>query len=271
MEHFIFENLSTYGPIAVFLLLMLSGFGIALGEEMVTLPAGMLIGTGRMDFWVTAACAYVGIVSADFLWFALCRYYGTPLLHKRWFKRLVHPRRLLEGKHQLERRGAWLIVMARFIPSSRTSAITVAGTLQMPFWKFALATASCVLITVPLQLGLGYLVGKGLGTESMADLLLKMLGLIILVVAVSVGIAWWTGYRATRRRLPRAKASWLRRFRPRVRRKATMAVVRNDSTGQDDAAARAEPEAASSPAQSRRPGAASPVVDPEQEEAAVRD
>jgi len=269
MEHFIFENLSTYGPIAVFLLLMLSGFGIALCEEMVTLPAGMLIGTGGMDFWITAACAYVGIVSADFLWFALCRYYGTPLLHKRWFKRLVHPRRLLEGKHQLERRGAWLIVMARFIPSSRTSAITVAGTLHMPFWKFALATTSCVLITVPLQLGLGYLVGKGLGTESMADLLLKMLGLIVLVIAVSIGIAWWTGYRATRRRLPRAKASWLRRFRPRVRRKTTMAVVGNSSAAQDDAAARAEPEGAASPSQSRPPGAASPVVDPEQEEAAV--
>ena len=48
MEHFIFENLSTYGPIAVFLLLMLSGCGIALGEEMVTLPAGMLIARARM-------------------------------------------------------------------------------------------------------------------------------------------------------------------------------------------------------------------------------
>jgi hypothetical protein len=160
-------------------------------------------------------------------------------------------------------------VMARFIPSSRTSAITVAGTLHMPFWKFALATASCVLVTVPLQLGLGYLVGKGLGTESMADLLLKMLGLIMLVVAVSIGIAWWTGYRATRRRLPRAKASWLRRFRPRVRRQTTTAAIGDAPAGQEETASRADPQAAPSPAPSPSPGAASPVVDPEQEEAAV--
>lgn len=227
MEHFIFENLSTYGPIAVFLLLMLSGFGIALGEEMVTLPAGMLIAADQMDFAVTALSAYVAIVSADLLWFAICRHYGTPLLHKPWFKRLVHPRRLLEGKHQLERRGAWLIVMARFIPSGRTSAIAVAGTLHMPFWKFAIATAGCVLVTVPLQLTLGYLIGRGLGTESMADLLLKMLGLVVLLVALVIVITWWTTHRRQHRRLPRAKAAWLRRFRPRRRRTRATASAGN--------------------------------------------
>jgi membrane protein DedA with SNARE-associated domain len=218
MEQFIMDNISTYGPVAVLLLLLLSGFGIALGEEMVTLPAGMLIAAGRMDFAVTALCAYVGVVTADLMWFSICRHYGTPLLHKPWFKRLIHPRRLLEGKHQLERRGVWLIVMARFIPSGRTSAITIAGTFRMPFWKFALATASCVLVTVPLQLTLGYLIGRGLGTEGMADLILKMIGLVVLLVAMVIVIAWWTTHRSRRRRLPRAKAAWLRRFRPRVPR-----------------------------------------------------
>jgi membrane protein DedA with SNARE-associated domain len=215
MEEFVQNNLSTYGPLAVFLLLMLSGFGIALGEEMVTLPAGMFIATGEMAFVTTAVAAYVGIVAADLLWFQICSHYGTPILHKPWLKRFVHPRRLLEVKHQFERRGAWLIVMARFIPSSRTTAITVAGIVHMPFWKFAVATASCVLVTVPLQLGLGYLVGRGLGTESVADMLLRVIGLVTLLVVLTAVFAWWTRHRATKRRAPRAKASWLRRFRKR--------------------------------------------------------
>ena len=76
MESFILENLSTYGPIAVFVLLMLSGFGIALGEEMVVIPAGLFIASGEMGFWPTALAAYVAIVAADCLWFVLCRHYA---------------------------------------------------------------------------------------------------------------------------------------------------------------------------------------------------
>ncbi|MDY7108530.1 MAG: DedA family protein [Planctomycetota bacterium] len=257
MEQVIWDNLSTYGPIALLGLLLLSGFGIALGEEMVTVPAGMLIAAGRMDLAATALCAYVGVVSADLMWFSICRHYGTPLLHKPWFKRLVHPRRLLEGKHQLERRGAWLIVMARFIPSGRTSAITVAGTLHMPFWKFALATAGCVLITVPLQLTVGFLIGRGLGTESMGDLWLKMVGLVVLLVALVVLIAWWTAYRSKRRRLPRARAAWLRRFRPRVPRpiRAIRPAARGTETRDEaEAASAREAKLTSTPKPRPTPG-----------------
>jgi membrane protein DedA with SNARE-associated domain len=217
MEQLIELNLSLYGPLAVFTLLMLSGIGIALGEEMVTIPAGVGIATGEMGWLSTGLAAYLGIVFADLLWFSICRHYGTPLLHKRAFKRLVHPRRLLETKHQMEQRGVWLIVMSRFIPSSRTSAITVAGMFRMPFWHFAIATASCVLLTVPLQLGIGYLIGQGLdGEVSLIELLRRILGIVLVVVAVTVAISWWRRHRIGQRRPPRAKAAWLRRFRPRI-------------------------------------------------------
>ncbi len=126
MADFYANLLSTYGPFAVFLLLMLTGIGVPLGEDLVIIPAGILIGTGALDPWLTALCAYLGVVSSDFMWFALCWTYGTPLLHKRWFKRLVHPRKLLELKHQIEHRGAWVVFIARFIPGSRTPTITAA-------------------------------------------------------------------------------------------------------------------------------------------------
>ena len=121
MEDLIANFLDSYGPLAVFCLLMLSGFGIALGEDIITIPAGVFIAAGHMDFWPTLIAAYAGVVLADWLWFWICSNYGTRLLHQRWFKRLVHPRRMLEIKHQFERRGVWLIVFARFIPSSRTT------------------------------------------------------------------------------------------------------------------------------------------------------
>ncbi|MHC4413920.1 MAG: DedA family protein [Planctomycetota bacterium] len=212
MEDVYANLLSTYGPFTVFLLLMLTGVGIPLGEDLIVIPAGILIGHGTLAFAPTALFAYLGVVCADLLWFGICWTYGTPLLHKRWFKRSVHPRRLLEVKHEIEQRGAWVIVMSRFIPGSRTPAITAAGILHLSPWKFALAEGACCLATVPLQLGLGIAVAKGVGTEETADLVRSLIGVVILILAVLVGLTWWRQRRAHGHRLPRAKVAWLRRF-----------------------------------------------------------
>jgi membrane protein DedA with SNARE-associated domain len=165
MEDFIANELSLYGPLAVFILLMLSGVGIPVGEDLVNIPAGAFIAGGALELWPVLVMAYLGVVCSDCLWFTICSRYGTPLLHRRWFKRFVHPRRLLQAKHELEERGVWLVVMARFIPSSRTTAISISGMLHMPFWKFFTATALCVLVTVPMQVGVGYLIGLGVAAD----------------------------------------------------------------------------------------------------------
>ncbi len=211
----LYDNLlGMYGPFAVFLLLMLTGIGIPLGEDLIIIPAGILLGFGELKpLWMTAMFAYLGVLFSDCMWFALCWTYGTPLLHKKWFKRAVHPRRLLEVKHQIERRGMWVVVMARFVPGSRTAAITTAGVLHLSFWKFALATGAACLVTVPLQLGLGYLISTGIGTEASADRIRWFIAAFVGILAVLLVIAWWRQHWSQTKRRPRAKARWLRRFR----------------------------------------------------------
>ena len=118
MQEFVLSNFHIYGPLAVFVLLMLSGFGIPLGEDFVVIPAGILIAQDEFRLVPTMLAAYFGVVLADFTWFWIISRYGTLLLHKRGFRRMIHPRRLLQAKHQLDRRGAWMIVFARFIPGS---------------------------------------------------------------------------------------------------------------------------------------------------------
>lgn len=212
MEEFI-AHIDDFGPIAVFFLLMLSGIGIPIGEDLIIIPAGILVGNESLPFWPTMIAAYLGVVCSDSLWFILCHRYGSHLLHQKWFKRVVHPRRLLEAKHQVEQHGAWVIVMARFIPGSRTPTITISGLLHLPLWQFVLATATCVLISAPLQLGLGYLIALGLGTQKTADLVLIILAGVVFTVAVLFVYRWWRSNKPMHRRLPRARAVWLRRFR----------------------------------------------------------
>ena len=225
MEGFIGDYLDLYGPLAVFILLMLSGIGIPLGEDVITIPAGLLVGHGELPLWPTLIAAYAGVVCSDLLWFRLCSHYGTPLLRARWFKRVIHPRRLLQAKHQFEARGIWFIVMSRFIPTTRTYTITTAGLLHMPFWRFALTTMCCVLVSAPLQIGLGMLVASGLGKDN-PNLILSVIGLAVLVVATITVARWIATHRRSKERVPRAKAAWLRSLRRGAKLKAPKAVAR---------------------------------------------
>ena len=203
----------TLGPWVVFALLLLSGIGIPLGEDIIIIPSGMIVAHGQMPLWPTLLAAYCGVVCGDLLWFMVCRKFGTRIIHKKWFKRFIHPKRMLQAKYQFDKRGAWVIVLARFIPASRTTTITVAGMMHMPFIKFATPTLICCLFTVPMQLFAGWWIAESLQAKSTVELIVRLLGLVMVVVAVVWVYRLWSRYRSSGKGVPRGRASWLRRFR----------------------------------------------------------
>ena len=56
------DQLLEYGPWVVFGLLLLSGVGIPLGEDIIIIPAGMLVQHGDLPFWETLLAAYFGVI-----------------------------------------------------------------------------------------------------------------------------------------------------------------------------------------------------------------
>lgn len=207
--------LQEHGHWAVFGLLLLSGVGIALGEEVVLIPAGILLGRGELQAVPTWLCGYFGVIVADLIWFAICYRYGSRLLRRRWFRRLVHPRRLLEARHHVLERGAWVVAASRFVPGSRTTVIAVSGMLHLAPWKFTAVTFGCVLLTLNLQLGLGVLIARGLGDVEFARLVLWMVAAAVAAPAVMLlARRLWRHRQHVRR--PRAKARWLRRGRAKA-------------------------------------------------------
>lgn len=234
------EQISRFGPIAILFLLILP-----LGEELVLIPAGMLVGHGSLPFWATWLCGYLGVLISDAVWFLIARHYGTPLLHKRWFKRFAHPRRLLQAKHQIERRGAWVVISARFLPGSRTAALIMAGMLHMPVWKYFLAEGSLAFFTVLLQLSLGMLIAHGIGTESTARIILGAIAVVVIIVASSAAVRWIVAHRRSGIPAPRARASWLRRFRRP--RKPSAAPVAGGKASTDQASTTTTPVAVNPP------------------------
>ena len=215
MTEFI-NQYAEYVPWIVLGLLLASGFGIPIAEDIVIIPAGVLIGEQMLgaDIWLpTLICAIIGVATADMLWFTWCSRFGTRLLHQRFFRRLLHPKRLLQAKHQIDRRGVWFIVAARFIPGSRTPAITVAGLMHLKFWPFAVATWSCVLLTAPMQFGAGVLVGYGIASKGTFGTVQWVMTGIVLAVVISAAVVVFARSRGSRSEPPRARAAWLRHFR----------------------------------------------------------
>jgi|TARA_B110000196_G_scaffold304651_1_gene301543 membrane protein DedA with SNARE-associated domain len=205
-----------YLPWVVLGLLLASSVGIPIGEDIVIIPAGVLIGEQMLgsEVWVpTLIAAIVGVGAADVLWFTWCSLFGTRLLHHRFIRRTLHPKRLLQAKHQIDLRGVWFIVAARFIPGSRTPAITVAGLMHLRFWKFVIATWLCVLVTAPMQLGAGILVGYGLASQSAFGTIQWIIAGLVLAVVVSAAAIVFAKSRKGGISPPRARASWLRRYR----------------------------------------------------------
>lgn len=217
LQHWLLTEDGTLGhwtPLVMFGLLMCSGIGIPVSEDVVNIPAGVLAGKGLYSVWVILIAAYLGVIGGDALWFFLMGRFGTRLLQRRWFKRMVHPRRLLQVKYQFETRGPWVLVAARFIPGTRSPVITAAGLLHMPWRSFLLVQCVCVAITVPLQVGLGFLIGRQLGGEDLA----RSAGLVASVIAgvllISIAIPMVIQFMQRAKVPPRARAAWLRRYRP---------------------------------------------------------
>lgn len=206
-----------WGPIGIFLAFVVSGVGLHITEDFILLPAGYFAYEAHdgVGWFVRAGIAgYLGIVVGDMLWVWLCGKYGSRLLHTKWFLRMIHPRRLLEVKHQMDERGAWAVVVARFIPGTRTPVLTMAGMLHMPWWKFFAAELPTTAITVPVQMLVGVGIAKlGEGVENTAHKVIIIVGASLAVLLLSVALHKWLSHRAKRVRAPRTRASWLRVFR----------------------------------------------------------
>lgn len=207
------EFIADYGPFAMIILLLASGVGIPIGEEVVNIPAGIFVGRGQMAPVPAYLAAYFGVLAGDYLWFTICRRLGKSLLHRKWFKRLAHPRRLLQVKHQFDQRGAWVLVVARFIPGARTPALTIAGILHMSWRQFTIIELTFCAITTFLQVTIGVLIGRQLAGQSLMTTIFTALASVAIILATSGVVTWLINAKRRKTPLPRERAAWLKRFR----------------------------------------------------------
>jgi len=129
-------------------------------SETVVIAAAVLASRGRLDLALVIVAAAVGALLGDNCAYALGRS-GLRRAADRLLRSERNQQRLDWARAQLRHSGAWIIIVARFIPGGRTATTYISGTLDMP-WKrrFLPADATAAILWSLYSAGLGYFGGS---------------------------------------------------------------------------------------------------------------
>lgn len=138
----------------LFVLLLLCGLGFPMAEELVLLAGGVLVASGLNPF-IMLLVNFLGVVIGDLFLFGLghgvrSRINRSPRF-TAWFAHKIE-----RGRPFFARYGNTTVFLARFIPGLRAPTFLIAGTMQMPLWRFVLIDTLASLIFVPVLGAVGY-------------------------------------------------------------------------------------------------------------------
>lgn len=142
-------------------LLVGSGFGLPVNEDILLLGSAALTLKGVMEPVPLVAVAWLGLVTADSLVLHWGHRFGGQLLRHRFLARLMPEARLVAMQAVMRRYGPGFMFVARFMPGLRTPLFFAAGSLKMPYRHLFIFDGAAALVELPLLVyGVRYLGGR---------------------------------------------------------------------------------------------------------------
>lgn len=155
-------------------------------SEAIVIAASVLATKGELSIWLIALAAAAGGFLGDTGSYVLGRTAGAAAA-RRLFRSPKAKGRLTWAGEALDRHGATIIMVARFIPGGRTATTFTAGTVRLAWPRFAAADAVGATLWAMYAAGLGYLGGE---TFEQRPLYAFLFGLgVALLVALAVEAA----------------------------------------------------------------------------------
>ena len=129
-------------------------------SETVLITGGVLASTGDLELWLVILAGAVGAIAGDNVSFGIGTWAGERTV-KRWFRGEKAHARFEWAEHQLLTRGAYIIIVARFIPGGRTVTTFSAGYIHaFPWRRFILYDVIAGFVWATYGAMLGYFGGK---------------------------------------------------------------------------------------------------------------
>ncbi len=184
------EYLASGSYIAILVVLVLTGMGLPLPEEVPIVAAGVLSAHDHLNPWLALAVCIAGALLGDTASYWLGYHFGRGLLQRhRWWARVVTPERELRLERLIRAHGLKIFFTARFLIGIRSAIYLTAGILRISFVRFILIDAACAALIISVFFGLSYWFGEQVGhwirQGEWAITIAVVVGcLVVLVVAV---------------------------------------------------------------------------------------
>lgn len=164
------------------------------------LAAGALVHLGAATWFEAALVAYIGVMCADSIIYAMGRTFGFQ--NDGFVGRFLGQKARDRIERFYDRFGLWTLVFCRAAPGIRATAFFFAGATGVPYTRFLLINSFTTAIAVTVYVSLGTKLGENFD---------EILGFIerfqtifgsLLLIAIAV-----TAWRAFRRRIDRARTN----------------------------------------------------------------
>lgn len=202
LSQFAFQPELVY--LAVFGMMVASGFGFPLPEEVTILSVGILAymgsqpeqfpppypGAPTVHPYEAAAFTLFAVLFADSLVFMLGRVFGRKIITETRFRYLFTEKVMNRINSFVKRFGNFAVFIFRFTPGIRFPAHVVLGMSHLSFWTFFLVDALAALISVPTQILLVSFYGEEI-LSTMHRFKLWVLGIGAVLLVVYLLRLWW--------------------------------------------------------------------------------
>lgn len=184
-----FAQNPTWAIVVIFLIAFgeaLLIIGLFVPSTAVLVGAGILVGSGHLEFWPVFAATAIGAIVGDQVSYWAGRFFGDRLRLMWPLNR--YPQLVERGEEFVRNHGGKSIALGRFVPGVKAVVPGIVGMLGMSQIYFLSVNVSSGLVWSIAHLGPGILIGQGL---ALAGELSGRLGFVLLALLVVLAIAGW--------------------------------------------------------------------------------
>lgn len=189
------EYLIQHGSyVLITVVLILTGSGLPVPEEVPIIAAGILSANGTLDPVIALACCLFGAIVGDSIMYWIGYHFGRGVLqdHPRW-ARWVTPEREAQIEEKFRQHGLKVFFVARFLVVLRSPVYLTAGILRVSFRRFLLIDLFCAAVVVSMFFGLTYLFGQWIVRLVRRGQI--ALTVVVVIALVCVAFYLWRRYR----------------------------------------------------------------------------
>ncbi len=158
--------------------------GLFVPSTVVLVGAGMLVGTGHLNFWPVFLATAIGAIAGDQVSYWAGRLYGQRL--KTLWPLNLYPQLVARGEDFIRSHGGKSIAIGRFVPGVKAVVPGIVGMFGMSQAYFATINVASGIVWTAAHVFPGILLGQGL---ALAGELSGRLGIVLVILLLILAVA----------------------------------------------------------------------------------